>query len=258
MFNLKFATLASVTIGAGLASAQQLTLSSNCQTALSNVLTNADTAACLNPSALVSVALNGGNASIVDPINNWLTGFCNAAPCSNDTLSTATRNLLSGCAADLGPFSEGINADEVVAQVQQIFPTFRKVACLKEGNSLCVTKVLTDAQNLLGTLSINNAMAVFAKARTLTEIPTNITCTNCVKAAYNIVKQDFPDAIPSQDVSSVCGASFIDGNTPSGISQSLTDSGNKASNNNAALAQSVLGGIPVVGTLFASAAFFML
>lgn len=43
-------------------------LSSGCKTALTNIVASPD-AACLNPTALVSLVTGGTNASIVDPIN---------------------------------------------------------------------------------------------------------------------------------------------------------------------------------------------
>lgn len=41
----------------------------------------------------------------------------------------------------------------------------------------------------------------------------NITCTNCIKEAYTIARQDFPDIFSNGDISSpivsLCGAPFI-------------------------------------------------
>lgn len=111
-------------------------LSDSCQSALSGIVTNADTANCLNPSALISIALNGGNTSVIQPIDTWLTGLCAQAPCTNATLEATTRSILSGCSTDLGSFGLNVNDDStassVVATVQQYYPTVRKVVCLKE------------------------------------------------------------------------------------------------------------------------------
>lgn len=49
-------------------------ISSGCKTALSNVLASPD-AACLNPSALVSLVTGGTNSSIVGPINKCAAVF---------------------------------------------------------------------------------------------------------------------------------------------------------------------------------------
>jgi hypothetical protein len=43
-------------------------------------------------------------------------------------------------------------------------------------------------------------------------IPSNITCTDCVKAAYNVINTDQPGLLPSEVNSTLqqeCGASFI-------------------------------------------------
>ncbi|KAF9497637.1 hypothetical protein BDN71DRAFT_1541436 [Pleurotus eryngii] len=50
---------------------------------LVRIVTNQNTANCPNPSALTPIALNGGNASIVQPADNWSTSLCPQASCSN-------------------------------------------------------------------------------------------------------------------------------------------------------------------------------
>ncbi|TDL13223.1 hypothetical protein BD410DRAFT_810742, partial [Rickenella mellea] len=61
-----------------------------------------------------------------------------------------------------------------------------------------------------------------------------VACTNCIKAVYNILKQDEPSLGTSTQVnaafSTTCGASFLDGQTPSSIVQLAGASGSGTSN----------------------------
>jgi hypothetical protein len=89
-----------------------------------------------------------------------------------------------------------------------IFPTDSTSA-----NQLCVTELLTNVQSSVGTLSVANIMQIIPNIATgSSTIPKNVTCSDCVKQAYNIVNKDFPGAIPTQvtsDFSSACGSSFV-------------------------------------------------
>jgi len=216
-----FFILAALGTGATFVSAQ---LSSGCTTALAQVAANPDAAACLSPSSLIPLFVGSGNTSIVDPINTWLTNICAAAPCSNATLSAVVTTVASGCSTDLPSLGSGSTAT-VIQSVQQMYPTVRKVVCLKDGNTNCITQTLTNAQNILGPLSINKIIDLVANP--LTSLPGNITCTNCTKAAYNIINQDIPSlgTADASDLQAQCGSSFTDGTTPVGISQSASSAG---------------------------------
>src|ERR1700733_6513822 len=76
--------------------------------------------------------------------------------------------------------------------------------------TLCVTETLTNIQSILGTLSISNIENVVANAMALTSFPTNVTCTDCVKQAYNIFEKDFPSEVSdiTGPLQSLCGSSF--------------------------------------------------
>ncbi|KAJ8522458.1 hypothetical protein ONZ45_g927 [Pleurotus djamor] len=258
---VKASIFAPLTLTAGLVAAQSLSLSESCQNALGGVVTNSDTANCLNPSALISIALNGGNASVVQPIDNWLGGMCSAAPCSNATLEATTRSVIQGCSTDLT--SIGLGTDEssissVVSQIQLYYPTVRKIACLKNSNTFCVTELLTEVQNTYGPLTINNLPNLLASISP-TQLPTNITCSSCSKEAYNIIKQDFPVVQSDSDpmAQAECGASFIDGTTPEGITQTASNVSAGSNNNSASAPFSTLGGFAIL-TSFAASSVFVL
>ncbi|KAJ7703072.1 hypothetical protein B0H17DRAFT_1041500 [Mycena rosella] len=177
-------------------SVSALSLSNECQTALSAVAANTDANACLSFSSLFTVVIQS-NASIITPVDSWLKSLCSAAPCSNATLSAVVTNVTAGCSAEL-------------SLVEQYYPTARNILCLTDSGTNCITQTLTNAQAILGTLSISNIGDVIATAFTTTSVPSNVTCTNCVKEAYNVLNADFPGTLSAEAsaLQSECGSSF--------------------------------------------------
>lgn len=84
----------------------------------------------------------------------------------------------------------------------------------KQNNELCVTEFLTGVQGTTGNLSMANIEAFgtnLVNGGSLPNLPSNVTCSNCVKAAYTIVNKDFAGLVPSSVGSyfqNTCGASF--------------------------------------------------
>jgi hypothetical protein len=78
------------------------------------------------------------------------------------------------------------------------------------GSTNCVTQTLTNIQGVVGTVNLTTFITLVT-GTSLTNIPTNITCTDCLKAIYNEVNQAIPslvsDAVPA--LQSECGASFV-------------------------------------------------
>jgi len=73
-------------------------------------------------------------------------------------------------------------------------------------------------KNKTGTLSINNISTIVAPNFS----EQDVACSNCTKAAYNIVLSNNPEVITSSvnsSLSNQCGANFLDGKTPAGITQ---------------------------------------
>jgi len=212
------------------AQTSSLPLSAGCLAALVNVAASPE-AACIDASSLVTAASTLTNTtSIVDPINTWLTGLCGQSTCSNASLAAIVTNVTTGCSAELSSF--GFTSDEtpaVISLVQQYYPTVQSVVCLKDtaNSTLCVTETLKNVESLLGTLDINNIAGIEAKANALTSVPTNLTCTSCIKAAYNIINTNLPSLASgySAPLSSQCGASFIDKAAPSGIASGSAAAG---------------------------------
>ena len=82
---------------------------------------------------------------------------------------------------------------------------------LPSGSSFCVTKELQAFETAVGqTLSLDTIVTLILNPPT--SLSSNVTCTNCVKEAYNIIKKDIPSAASLVDESSIteeCGASFV-------------------------------------------------
>ncbi|KAF8161210.1 hypothetical protein B0H34DRAFT_796032 [Crassisporium funariophilum] len=248
-----------LTLAALVAYASAQSLSAQCTAALSNVATNPDAAQCLSTSALVPIIAGGASTSIVAPINNWLTSLCGAPACSNATIAAVTKNVTEGCSTELS--ITGFTADllpSITALVQQYYPTVRKVVCLKDGNTNCITQTLTNLEGVVGPLTLTNIIAMVGNPPT--NISSTVLCTNCIKEAYNVISKDIPsivsDAAPA--LQSQCGAAFTDGTTPAGILQSASTAAPSTASTGAALGAlshgvvAALGvsGLVVVSTLF--------
>ncbi|KAJ7647208.1 hypothetical protein FB45DRAFT_892752 [Roridomyces roridus] len=193
-------------------SVSALTISNNCQTALGQISANAEANACLDVSALLSVAIQP-NASIITPVDNLLKSLCAAAPCSNATLSAVVTNITTGCSAELS----SVNSTES-----------------STSGTNCITQTLTNLQSTVGTLSLSNLDAltsIFTSSNALPRISLART------QAYNVLNDDFPSTASTGAgaLQSECGSDFTskylpvslprlipnvtDGNTPSNIKE---------------------------------------
>jgi len=233
-----FSRISAFLAGAGLISAQFIpTISPGCQSILTRIMASPDTA-CLNPSSLLSIEINSRQTSIVDTMNNWVTGVCSTTACSNQTITAVIAEITSGCSEELAvvlsfsPYS----VPQLTQYALEYYPTARKVACLKNSgsNQLCSTETLNNIQGLLGTLSKDNIPNIMAQVQSMTSVPSNITCTDCIKEAYNIVTLELPDLVFATGLDSIvnaqCGSNFVDGAAPPEILQvAATNSTSNAS-----------------------------
>jgi len=204
-----------------LASAQSI--SSGCLTALASVASDPSAAACLSPSPLISIFVSGSNeSSVVTPVDTWLTGLCVAAPCSNSTISAITTNVTAGCPVELAAFGfQNITQ----AFVQQTYPVLIDVMCLQDNNdngTLCVTQTLKNIEGVSGPVMLSNTSSLARNGIVNTLLSNNATCTNCIKQSYNLISQQAPVLLGNTTTASLqntCGTSFVDGQTPTGISE---------------------------------------
>ncbi|EKM79215.1 hypothetical protein AGABI1DRAFT_74063 [Agaricus bisporus var. burnettii JB137-S8] len=214
---------------ASLASAQIAGLSTECLGALSGLVADPDANACLQPTDLIPLATASANDSIVPTIDTWTKHVCAAAPCSNQTLANIVTAIANGCQKEISDDPQNTDpsavASAITPLVQRFYPTVRKVLCLQDGDTPCDTQLLSDIESVSGQpLSIDVLFSVFAGLN-FENIPKNITCSDCVKAAYTTINTDLPDLISdaAPALQAQCGASFTDGNIPSTISQSAVD-----------------------------------
>ncbi|EJD03234.1 uncharacterized protein FOMMEDRAFT_20398 [Fomitiporia mediterranea MF3/22] len=246
-----------------------ISLSSQCQSTLLTVASSPDST-CLNVAGLAGLLTTPQNQSLVQPINTWLAGACGEDPCTNQSLAAIVQNITSGCGSDLSSIGfDNSSTGDVVSVVQQGYPTVRKIACLKQSsnNSLCVTSLLTQIEQAEGQpLSIENIMndlpaMVMGQAK---NVPSSIACSDCVKQAYTVLKQDEPAIASNTDVSnalsSQCGASFIDGSAASNIVEGTGTAAPSGAANGAISFSSrgVLTGLAASALAAVSSAFFVL
>ncbi|TFY58106.1 hypothetical protein EVJ58_g6621 [Rhodofomes roseus] len=214
---------------AGVQLTSALSISSSCSSTLAQLVTSTETT-CLNAQSLVGLIVSTQNASVVTTVNNWLTGMCSQSLCSNQTLSDVVTNVTSGCASDLQ--SAGISTSDpssLVSMVQQYYPTARQAACLADtsnNKTLCATELLTNIQSQVGTITKNTLQSVVSEiAGGSVALGSNVTCTDCTKAMYNLAVQADPGLASTLNSTVVgqCGASFTDGSEPSTITQTANN-----------------------------------
>lgn len=207
-------------------------LSSQCQSALLNTSISSS-AACLNPSGLISlVVTNSATSSVIPGVTTWISGLCSQAACSNATLQTIVTDLISGCSTDLSSLGvDTTNSTAIVTSIQAAYPTVRQLMCLNESvwqllfpfplsnqfcststNTLCVPELLTNIQSATTTLSLDNIVSLVTKlvSGQSTGIPSSAVCTNCTKAAYTVLSQGLPGVASTaqSSFSSECGANY--------------------------------------------------
>ncbi|PFH50896.1 hypothetical protein AMATHDRAFT_75286 [Amanita thiersii Skay4041] len=226
----------SLSIALGCVSAQT-SLTPNCTAAFFAVSADADVAACLSPTTLTGIVAGGSSA--ISTIDKWLGQICPAAPCSNSTIEKVVTTLGNGCSSDLKNAGLDLPPATLVPLVQQFYPTVRQVACLKDGNTFCVTQTLNNIQSTSNSpLSINTVVSAVTQ---FDKLPNNVTCTNCIKASYNIIAQAVPELVSDlqQPLQDKCGASFVDHNTPSGITQTASNSSSASTSSSSSAAGSL-------------------
>jgi len=197
-------------------------ISSQCGDAIISAFSSPD-ATCLNQPGLAGIAAVEPTASVVPAVDSWLTGLCALAPCTNESLANIATTIATGCVTELT--SLNVTSDQFVLAVQILYPSARQIACLKDNqeNVLCVTQTLLNVEDLVGPLTPDNLVpAILSIVFDTTSIPSSVICTDCIKAAYNIIQTNLPGLISqdaTDDLANTCGAPFIDGQTPSTISQ---------------------------------------
>jgi len=225
--------------GAGIAVAQSI--SSQCTSALTSVAASPDGSQCLNPSALVQLAISNSSSSIIPTVDNWLNGLCAQGQCSNATLEAAVTNITTGCSTELQ--SLGLTTTDpatLVSGVQYVYPTLRQVVCLKDTGvgSLCATELLQGIEKDTGTLTLSSIVNLITQSMSgqNVNISQQVLCSSCSKAMYTTAALNLPSLVSSEqsNLESTCGANFTDGQMPSGISETASNSSSTTTTGGAA------------------------
>ncbi|KAG5651749.1 hypothetical protein H0H81_007602 [Sphagnurus paluster] len=80
-------------------------------------------------------------------MDTWTTNMCAATPCGNETISTVVQNITTGCASDASVSSALL---ESLHSAQYIYPTIRKILCLRASGKNCFTQTLINVFSLIG------------------------------------------------------------------------------------------------------------
>jgi hypothetical protein len=241
-----FFQLLAIATATGFAAAS---ISENCTAAFLSISSNSAASACLSPTSLAGVVAGGNSA--INSVDQWLDTICPAAPCSNSTLENVVNTIAGGCQSELAAANVTASTSELVTLVQEAYPTVRQVACLKDGNTNCVTETLTNLQS-----STNQSISLTSIISAVSEfnnLPTSVACTSCIQASYNIVAEQQPSQASKvqQALQDKCGTSFTNGSTPSGVTESASTATAGTKSNSAT--QPTFGGILVAITAFSSA-----
>jgi len=255
-------------LGAGLV--HGLSISQQCQNALLTIAGSPE-ASCLNVGGLIPLVTTNPNSSYVPAINSWLGTLCAADPCSNQTLADIVANVTTGCSSDLGSLGVPSNINQtVIDDVQAGYPTVRKIACLKQSNNtLCATQTLSNLEGVTGPLSLDNLFQLVPSLLTgqaSVSLPQSLACTDCLQAAYDIVKTDQPSIASNPTVTnaiqSQCGASFLSNSAPTNILEgtgSAAPTGSGSANGAVTLfSQSALIGVSFSSLAVVFSGFFIL
>lgn len=77
-----------------------------------------------------------------------------------------------------------------------------------------MTQTFVSVQNAIGSIDLTNLnfLNIFTDLSSLIATGVqSLVCTDCIKEAYTIARQDFPDIVSqvNSEVEELCGASFI-------------------------------------------------
>jgi len=123
----------------------------------------------------------------------------------------------------------------LVTIVQQYYPTIRQIACLKDGNTNCLTETLGNLQTTTGQI-ITLPAFIDSVLCVTDDFPTSVTCTACIQASYDILAQQQPGlaSVAQPALQSKCGSFFTDGSQPTNIVESASTATSSSSTASAA------------------------
>ncbi|CAK9786312.1 unnamed protein product [Cutaneotrichosporon oleaginosum] len=176
-----------------------------------------DLSSCLQITELLPVINSGGNSSVVDPLNGYLTSLCASSTptCSNSSLTSAASSVRSGCQQELADQSSIAN---LFLTVVENYTPIKTAACSKNAtnNEFCAADALNTIQNVSGEVTFNTITALLggdgsATQRLQDALGTGELCTGCVAGIYNAALQvngSIATSSIGQAVTQQCGANF--------------------------------------------------
>ena len=188
------------------------------------------TTKCLNAVGILDIFTTNGSRSIIPATSTWLTGLCSASECTNASLAFLVQQVYPNCSADLS----GASIDTVTNLVQEFYPSVRQMLCAEEyvipliplipinciltlnrrGSTNCINQTLSAMQSTFGSIDSPNKLV----SDLTSSLPSNITCTDCNKAIYNLINQASPSVASKLNTTvAQCGANFT-GKTLSNVS----------------------------------------
>ncbi|KAF5346725.1 hypothetical protein D9756_010384 [Leucocoprinus leucothites] len=215
----------------------------SCLNALSGLINgNGQATQCFDPSDLIDAVIHN-TTSVVVPLNQWAISTCDAPPCSNQTLATIVDTVLRGCLSKFIPLAQAespnsLDLPGLISQstswLQQYYPTIRKAVCLLDTSFvMCLTQMIESIQTVEGTITLDDLLSTLETGFDVSSFPVNVTCTDCNKAIYNVLKQGIPSLSPdiTTGLAKTCGASFINGASSSGVSSAAIEDTNRPGSN---------------------------
>jgi hypothetical protein len=213
--------LAVVAVSVAYAAAQAI--SADCMTALSKVGTDPGAVQCLALGAFVPVLTAAGSGtSLVPSLNDWFNSMCGSPSCNDGTLAAIATDITSGCSAELTSLGLPTDAATLTKGIEAVYPTFRNIACLRDANMNCVIELLTAIESAEGKpLTPGDIISLFITPPHA-DAPASIVCTNCNKEIYNLLSKVLKTPDIKNSLQSICGASFVDGSNPPGVTESAS------------------------------------
>ncbi|EAU87510.1 hypothetical protein CC1G_11729 [Coprinopsis cinerea okayama7 len=203
---------------------QDFSISESCRNTISELASSPD-ARCLSASPLLPLftSENPLNVEVAPLLKEWLPEMCSAPSCTNDNIAAIIDTATTGC-EELAVSEE--DKEGVQAMIELYYPIARRILCLKDGNDHCAVKIVEALQT--EPLTIENIHRIMA----VTEFGKDLLCSDCGKAIFNVLIEDYPglseNTAVSGYVTNMCGANFTDGQDPlaQGSKSNSSDSNN--------------------------------
>ncbi|KAG0143642.1 hypothetical protein CROQUDRAFT_677505 [Cronartium quercuum f. sp. fusiforme G11] len=205
-------------------------LSSSCQGAAAGLMTS-DFATCANIMDFIPVI--GATGSIVTPFSNWVTTTCPLAPCSDATASAALTSINQGCASDI---AKGVPTAVSLSSIVANYGALRTMVCAQyvSNSTFCATTLFSAIEKATTKpVTVTNLETFITEGFSslvplLAAVPNSQYCNACGKELYidaskikTVAKTSSAASASSNDAltSSICGASFVDGQHPTSVRQ---------------------------------------